>query len=296
MSKRTWIFFFATLLFIGLASTCREGKSDNGDRPEAGVVLTLDSLVKRVAIRSSTMGQIFNAHVILPESYYLDTTPLFYPVVYLLHGYSGHFDDWFSRVPELVDYATSYNYIIVTPEGLTNSWYFDSPLDSNSTFRTYISQDVPAYIDDFFRTKPGPQSRAITGLSMGGHGALSIGLRHPEWFGAAGSMSGVLYLPDVVGQFELEKHLGDPVADSLRWQGYSVLNLIDSVRTVPQLIIDCGTDDFLIQANRRVHDTLLVRNFPHTYIERPGGHAWNYWSEAVAYQLQYFARYFGNGR
>lgn len=268
------------------------GPRDTGERPDTGVTLTRDSLVRRVAIPSESMPTIYNANVLLPESYFLDSTPLFYPVVYILHGYKGNFDNWFRRVPELLDYATQYDMIIVTPEGGSNSWYLDSPRDSTSRFFSYISTDVPRYIDQYFRTKTGPRSKAITGLSMGGHGALSIALEDPEWFGAAGSMSGVLDLKPFAKEWELNRHLGDPITDSLLWKTYSVIDQVGNKSTVPELIIDCGYQDFLLPVNREMHQRLLDLNIDHTYIERPGGHAWDYWRKAIACQLQFFADYF----
>lgn len=284
---------FIRLLGIAVLITgiwaCRQS-FDNGERPDTGI--TLDSLVKRVAIPSQSMPSIYNANVILPESYYLDSTPLFYPVVYLLHGYQGDFNNWYRRVPELVDYASEYDMIIVTPDGNSNSWYLDSPRDSASRFFTYISQEVPSYIDTYFRTRTGPRARAITGLSMGGHGALSIGLKHPEWFGAAGSMSGVLDLLPFAGQWEMQRHLGDPVEDSLQWKEFSVIEQVGNQQQQPELIIDCGREDFLLDINRSFHQRLDELSIRHTYLERPGGHAWDYWREAVAYQLLFFDRFF----
>ncbi|MEZ4986350.1 MAG: alpha/beta hydrolase family protein [Saprospiraceae bacterium] len=266
--------------------------ADNGERPEAGIAL--DSLVRRVVIPSHAMEKVFNAVVILPETYYLDSTPRFYPVVYLLHGYSGNYANWYERMPELPALASEHQTIIVTPEGGYSSWYVNSYVDSTEHFFTYISQEVPSYIDGHFRTRPEATYRAITGLSMGGHGALSIALQRPEWFGLAGSMSGVVNLAPYPDKWEIDAQLGEYTLDSLRWQQHSVMGIAAKPnRNRPHLIIDCGTEDLLVEDNRKLHQLLSDSQIPHTYIERPGNHDWLYWQEALPYHLMFFSDRFG---
>lgn len=285
-------FFSALLVITSLLGGCRT-EVDDGQRPETGIAL--DSLVRRVAIPSRSMNKIFNAVILLPDSYYLDSTQQFYPVVYLLHGHSGNYDDWYDRIPQLTQLVNKQQLIVVTPDGNYNSWYLDSPQDSTSRFFTYISQEVPSYIDNHFRTYQDARFRGITGLSMGGHGALFIALRHPEWFGVAGSMSGVVDLRPYPNNWEIRNHLGAFVEDSIAWANHSVMEQISQSKEPPQLIIDCGTEDFLIADNRTLHQRLLDANIPHTYIERPGRHDWIYWEEAIIYQLQFFGDRFREG-
>lgn len=276
---------------LSLAFSCQS--PDNGERPETGIVL--DSLVMRVAIPSSQMNKVFNANVILPDGYYEDSTANFYPVVYLLHGYSGNYANWYERVPNLPELASRYDLIIVTPEGNYNSWYLDSPLDSTQRFFTYISLEVPRYIDAHFRTFSNARNRAIAGLSMGGHGALSIAMARPEGFSMAGSMSGVVDLTSMAEKLEVKDHLGEYAADTLLWQQHSVLHIAAEQRTFPELIFDCGTSDEFIDANRKLNELLRTRGVAHTFIERPGNYDWLYWQEAVEVQLAFFARRFSRG-
>src|SRR5678815_745252 len=88
--------------------------------------------------------------------------------------------------------ADQYNIIIVTPEGGRTSYYFDSSLDKESQFETFISKEVVEKIDSTYRTVKDRNGRIIAGLSMGGHGAMFIAARHPDLYCAAGSMSGVM--------------------------------------------------------------------------------------------------------
>lgn len=285
--------FLLPLLILLLLHNCRNTTVDSGERPEVGIAL--DSLVRRVAIPSIQMGKVLNANVILPESYFLDSNLNFYPVLYLLHGYSGNHADWYTRIPGLPGFASEHEMIIVSPDGNFNSWYLNSYQDSSQLFYSYISQEVPGYIDAHFRTYQDARYRGITGLSMGGHGALSIGLQHPDWFGVVGSMSGVVDLRKHPDAWEISQHLGPYEADSTRWATHSVVEIAETVRNFPHIIIDCGTEDELFAENQDLHQRLLARQVPHTFIARPGNHDWLYWEEAIRYQLLFFAKLFAEG-
>lgn len=262
------------------------------------VVLTLTSLVSNAAIvdtvdiYSSAMHKNMKAVVIRPSSYTTGANNL--PVVYLLHGWSGNYSNWITKVPALNKYADQYELIIVCPDGHYSSWYFDSPVDSTMKYETYIGTEVPAYIDTHYRTIGSRSGRAITGLSMGGHGGLFLGLRHPGYFGACGSMSGGIDLSAVRNRFNVPERLGDTVTHAGNWANYSVSNIIEKYKPTDSLaiIIDCGTEDFFYDINRAVHEKMLRLKIPHDYIERPGKHDWNYWANAVKYQLLFFRNYF----
>jgi S-formylglutathione hydrolase FrmB len=72
-----------------------------------------------------------------------------------------------------------------------------------------------------------------------------------------------------------------------------VINLIDQYpKDTLAMIIDCGVDDFFFQVNEALHKKLLDKKIPHDYINRPGKHDWKYWTNAIAYQLLFFHRYF----
>ncbi len=258
--------------------------------------ISIDSLVRRVAIPSLAMGKVYNANIILPESYFLDSTMQSYPVVYLLHGYSGQYSHWYEKAPIIRSLASEYDMIIVTPEGGYASWYIDSPIDSSSQFFTYISQEVPSYIDEHFRTYPEARYRGITGLSMGGHGALSIALTMPNLFGVAGSMSGALDIRHIKEDYEIDKLLGEYEADSLLWASHSVVVMAQQpLRKTPLILMDCGVDDIVIEMNRLLHQTMLDSKIRHTYIERPGEHTWLYWEDAIECQLKFFDKAFKEG-
>jgi S-formylglutathione hydrolase FrmB len=247
-----------------------------------------------VSIYSNSMHQYIKAVVIKPDSYKKKKTS--FPVVYLLHGYDGWYSNWIIRVPELINYADQYQTLIVCPDGAKGSWYFDSPIDTTYRYETHLANEVVNFIDKNYRTIADKNHRAITGLSMGGHGALFLALRHSDIFGAAGSMSGGVDLKVSKNRFEISNRIGDTLLQANNWHNLSVINLIENyTSTTVKIIFDCGDKDIFIEPNRRLHQKMQQLKIPHTYIERPGEHNWNYWGNAIPFQLLFFQRFFLSG-
>lgn len=252
----------------------------------------LAALTDTVDIYSPSMAKTSRCIVVLPSDYTVSGTP--YPVLYLLHGWSGNYAGWLSEAPQLKEHADHFRMIIVCPDGGYDSWYLDSPVDSTVRYDTYISKEVVAYIDHYYHTRNEPAGRAIAGLSMGGHGAITLAAKHPEVFGAAGSMSGGLDLrPFKRNDWDLKGVLGDPSDYWANWEAASAVNLVPLLRqsAIP-LIIDCGTGDFFLEVNRSMHQLLLSAKVEHEYTERPGEHNGEYWSNAVDYQVLFFDKFF----
>ncbi len=261
-------------LFLSIATASHAGKVDT------------------LRIYSPSMQKEIPCLVITPDDYTVLEGP--YPVLYLLHGWSGNYSGWLKDAPQLQKQADNYRMIIVCPDGGYDSWYFDSPVDSSVRYETHITKEVIPWIDGHYFTRKEPAGRAIAGLSMGGHGAVFLAARHPELFGAAGSMAGGLDLrPFRKNNWNLEGRLGKPETNWENWEQYSVVNLIPEIsKTRLQLIIDCGTADFFLDVNREMHQELLKAGFPHDYTERPGAHNGAYWGSAVDFQIVYFDKFF----
>jgi S-formylglutathione hydrolase FrmB len=242
-----------------------------------------------VSIPSAAMHKSFDATVVLPDQYTNGKGADRYPVVYLLHGSGGDYTDWTanSHIGKLAD---RYHVILVMPDGGRESWYIDSPVDPRSRYETYVGTEVVAYIDEHFRTIATKQARAITGLSMGGFGALHIALDLPDQFGAAGSISGAVDPRGCENEPGIEQVFGDPARDAGFWNSEAI---IENARSLGDahiaLTIDCGVNDSLVQSNRTLHERLVELGVPHDYAERPGGHTWKYWANAVQYQVLFFA-------
>ena len=247
--------------------------------------------VDTIEIYSNAMHKLIKCVVIKPDNYKKKKT--IFPVIYLLHGYGGWYSNMIIRIPQLKDYADIYQSILVCPDGAPASWYFDSPVDSSYRYESYITKDVVTYIDRNYRTLADKEHRAITGLSMGGHGALFLALRHNDIFGAAGGMSGGFDLNASRAKFEIAKRIGDTIAFASNWHDLSVINVIEQyVNTSLKIIFDCGNRDIFIEPNRALHQKMLQLKIPHDYIERSGEHNWDYWRTAIVYQLLFFSRFF----
>jgi len=246
--------------------------------------------VDTVAVYSEKMKKEVKSVVIKPEDYAKNKK---YPVVYLLHGYSDNYAKWINTVPAIKRLATKHEIIIVCPDGGYSSWYFDSPIDPEFQYESYITQDLTKFIDNNYSTIKDRKGRAITGLSMGGHGAMFLAIRHRDLFAQAGSMSGGIDLLYSTKKWEIAKRLGNYEDTPNEWTSRSVVNMVDSLRNGElHLIIDCGVSDFFYEINGNLHKKLLSLKIDHDYIERPGKHNWEYWTNAIEYQLLFFDKYF----
>jgi S-formylglutathione hydrolase FrmB len=260
--------------------------------------------VDTLDVPSAAMNRTLRAAVVLPNTYAATTNrKTVYPVLYLLHGGGGQFSDWLKQTPDkqlLQKLADQYNLIIVTPEGDRLSGYLDSPIQKDNRFETYIVREVIQKIDDTYRTIRDRKGRVITGLSMGGHGALYLSARNPMLFCAAGSMSGAVDLnaanwritPEFAKQIEpgFTRILGPVGANPDLYAANSVVYMTDKLKANGlKLIIDCGVDDFLIEPNRELHRRLVYNKVDHDYTERPGGHTWEYWQNSLPNHILFFS-------
>lgn len=246
--------------------------------------------IDTVETYSPSMKKNIKAVVLTPDSY--DGSKEF-PVVYLLHGYSGNYADWIKKAPVMQRMADVYQTIIVCPDGAFSSWYWNSPVDPTMRYETYVSSELVSWIDGRYKTIKSREGRGITGLSMGGHGALYLAFKHQEVFGTAGSMSGGVDIRPFPNNWDMAKRLGKYAEAPELWEKNTVINLVHLLTPNSlALIIDCGSDDFFYRVNNNLHDKLLERNIPHDYISRPGGHNWPYWNNAIGYQLLFMRNFF----
>lgn len=216
-----------------------------------------------------------------------------YPVVYLLHGYGGNYAQWSKISPQLAKTADDLKIIFVCPDGGKGSWYFDSPIDSSIRYESYITKELVPYVDANFSTKASSNSRAITGLSMGGHGAMFLATRHSNLFGAAGSTSGGVDFRPFPDNWDIKNALGNFENNKERWFDYTVMRQVEMIANNQlALIIDCGIDDFFMPVNRALHEKLLQLKIDHDYIERPGEHNHIYWGNSIDYQILFFEKFF----
>ncbi len=213
-----------------------------------------------------------------------------YPVVLLLHGYSGDYSQ-FLKLADLAALATNFETILVCPDGGYDSWYVDSPVDSEMHYETHIMKEVLTHIDTTYRTL-GRAGRAITGLSMGGFGALRFISLYPDSFVAAGSMSGILDLRVFPNSWNIAGRLGPFSKFPNRWAQNSPVNLVENLKGKNKgILVDCGTEDFALAVNRAYRDSAAVHHVEIQYEEYPGRHSHAYWASRVKPHLQFFQKF-----
>ena len=247
--------------------------------------------VDTIMVKSPSMNKEVQVVIVTPDKA-LGAGATACPVIYLLHGYSGNARSWIELKPQLSQIADEKGIIFVCPDG-KNSWYWDSPKDPSYRYETFVAKELINYIDGNYKTIPSRKGRAITGLSMGGHGAMWLSIRNKDTFGAAGSMSGGLDIRPFPKNWEMSKQLGAKDTNEVLWNQHTVINQLDKIQKGDlAIIIDCGLDDFFLQVNKDMHDALVTRKIDHDFILRPGAHNGAYWNNAVDYQILFFSKFF----
>ena len=246
----------------------------------------LPTNVRIVHFHSATLAEERTMLVMLPVDY--DTAVRRYPVLYLLHGYDADITDW-ARGTYLSDYVTRHQLIIVTPDA-SHSWYVNSVSNPKAQYDDYIMKDVIAYVDKNFRSIPEPFARAIAGASMGGFGAMLLGLEHPAQFAAIGSFSGSLgfghILPPLPANVteEEKRHyealMGAPGSKEQKARDVFELAQQVPVQEVPMLFLVCGGQEEDVEQTHAFLQVLAKRRIPYEYREiSPRGHGWRLWNE-----------------
>jgi len=239
-------------------------------------------------------GMTVGFNLILPRDYATSTQR--YPVLYLLHGYTDHYPAWVSYTG-ITQYARSYDEIIVMPEG-DNGFYTNSGSDPKLAWEDFLILDLIPYVDTHYRTVASRQGRAIAGLSMGGYGALKVGLKYPQMFAAVASLSGAAgaarwqHHPFEDPDFQkLIEGVFGPRDNPERARNDPFLLVRNLPATaVPQLYLSIGSQDFLLDENREFVRLLAELKIPYEYREIPGKHEWPVWDSQIQVVLALQAR------
>ncbi|WP_395735425.1 alpha/beta hydrolase [Prosthecobacter sp.] len=242
--------------------------------------------VYHVTVKSAALCHRADLSLYVPP----DTTAEKLPLVILLHGVYGSHWAWLYKggAREVMDR-------LIREEGLP-PMMLAMPSDGlwgdgsgyvqhrNADFARWIVEEVPeaaAEIDS--RCKDAP--RFIGGLSMGGYGALRLGLLNPQKFAAISAHSSITDAPAQMQGFVEEALAKYDLTDT---NPLAVLDCAKQASQVPHLRFDCGSEDILIEYNRKLHRDLEAAGIPHVYEEFPGGHTWDYWHEHLADSLRFF--------
>lgn len=287
-------FLFLTFVFVVSAQTPKP----EIEKPKTNAEIAAKSW-RDFQLDSKLMRRKMPYRVVLPTNY--ESEKISYSVVYLLHGLTGHYDNWADRT-KLADYAKNYKYIVVMPEG-NNGWYSDSATVAADKYESYIIQELIPEIEKNFRTKTARENRAIAGLSMGGYGAVKFGFKYPQMFALVGSFSGALGAASLT-----EKEIGKTgtiaesingvfgASDNANRAANDVFKMAreassEQIKSFPFVYQDCGTEDFLYKNNRDFADLLQTKKIPHEFREAPGGHDWKFWNSQIKEFLELSERF-----
>jgi S-formylglutathione hydrolase FrmB/lysophospholipase L1-like esterase len=217
------------------------------------------------------------------------------PTVVLLHGPDEGYTVWRERLGSgLLELAQKLGVNLVMPDGDPFGWYLDSPVKRNSRLETYIMKELLPDAGGRFRIDP--DRVGLLGVSMGGHGALTLSLKHPGLFRSVGSVSGITVLeshprdPEGGPPLRVESVLGPYQSRGRLWRensAYQLTRRAPSPLAGTALSLSVGSaDPVALAENRQYHRLLNDLSIPHEYLEDAGaGHDWDLWSREVPRQL-----------
>ena len=240
-----------------------------------------------LSLKSNLMGREMPYRVVLPKDYAARPVSR-YPVIYLLHGLTGHYSNWTDKT-KVGEYSLAHQFIIVTPEG-DNGWYTDSVAKATDKYESYIMQELIPEIDTKYRTLADRDHRVMAGLSMGGYGGVKFGFKYPDKFSLVGSFSGALGAASfneknagAIGK-GIDIIYGPDDSETRKTNDiFAIVKALtpDKVKALPYVYLSCGSEDFLFQNNRDFDSLLIEKKIPHEYREHPGIHDWVFWDDQV---------------
>ncbi len=290
--SRLWIAcFVSSVMWVGSAGA------------QQGTVLEDQQLT------SDILGRVMHYAVYLPPGYTHNTRS--YPVLYLLHGYTDREWAWiqFGQVQHIADEAIRTGQvppmIIIMPDAGI-SWYMNDRA-AQQRYEDYFFDELLPHVEATWPVRKSWEFRAISGLSMGGHGALLYVFKHPAMFSACAALSAAVLTDEEVMQMSQEQWdqvwgfvVGEGLHGSARltphWKANNALHLAQQAdKSLLQRVafyIDCGDDDFLYKGNAALHVLLRDMGIAHEYRVRDGGHEWSYWRSALPEVLRFVGRRF----
>lgn len=275
-----------------LAQSCKTKEAAPPDHPR----LTPKVILRDVTFRSAALHRDMPYRAILPAAV---ASGQRLPVVYLLHGGGGGFRDW-SNFSDVAGFAES-GLILVMPEG-ASSYYVDAVDPPEDRFEDYIVRDLIADVETRFPAASGRSNRAIVGLSMGGFGAVTLALRHPDLFGFVGGLSSAIDVPRRAFTFkrlQQSRHynaiFGPSGSQTRRDRDPFLLAKTANPDAAPYFFLTCGQQEGLLPANREFAALLAQRHFHLEFHTMNGGHDWNQWNAWLPDLFHSLAAHRGSG-
>lgn len=262
-------------------------------------------------ISSRILKQAVHYCVQLPPGYDAkESPPRRYPVLYFLHGLGQNEQTLFSTggwsvIEDLRRQHKIDDFLVVAPEG-KRSFYINSPGDSFRYSDFFLQEFIP-YVESKYRVRPGRRGRAITGVSMGGYGALRFAFAHPEMFSAVSAQSAAL-ITQTPQELSAAGHSGTPLSRLMgpafgepinlpHWRHNSVFLLARKNQSgLKNLAIyfNCGQqDDFGFEDGAAaLHRQLQSEGVKHEYHSYLGDHSLTYFLSHMGEVMEFHSRIF----
>ena len=262
-----------------------------------------------LTVHSEILNKDVRYTIYLPFDY--KTSNRFYPVVYLLHGFTDNDIGWiqFGEANLIVDEAIANReiapMILVMPDGGVS--YYINNYNSSIMYEGFFIKEFIPYIESHYRIRTGKRYRGIAGLSMGGYGTLVNALKHPDMFSACAAFSAAIYNDDEIKQvsqsdWELKYGIlyGPGLAGKdrvnktfIKNNPFHIIQNADPIKIKQlRIYIDCGDDDQFSESNSLFHVLLLKKKIQHEFRMRDGGHRWNYWRSGLVNALKFIGEGF----
>jgi S-formylglutathione hydrolase FrmB len=244
--------------------------------------------------------------IVLPSSFDADKSRHF-PILYFFHGLGDneqffvHSGAW-NLLEDMRDKGELKDFLVATPDAGTT--FYINAKDGKERYEDFLLQEFFPFIEKRYRAAPGRPNRAISGISMGGYGALHLAFRHPQLFTSVSAHSAALIdkLPNFLSGAQPRSPrsrlfagvFGDP-PDPVFWELNSPIAMARTANlTGLKIYFDCGDqDDFGFEAGATALDNALsARHIPHEFHIYPGRHDAAYFAERLPASLAFDSRNF----
>ena len=239
---------------------------------------------------SQMLGMQAEAYVVIPQRFNKGEIGVegqakdnAYKCLYLLHGLSDDHTIWLRRT-SIERYATEYGICVVMPCG-ARSFYTD--MKYGMKYFTYITEELPRVIKEFFKVSDKREDTYIAGLSMGGYGALKMALRKPDTFCAAAGLSSVANIKSGIFNEVLVPVFGEEVIIPDDEDLFLLAEKTNFNPVKPRIFMGIGTEDFMYEDNIRLKEVFERLDYDFTYRESEGTQGWKFWDEYIQYVLQW---------
>ena len=292
----------AFVLFIHVNNLCAQTQ---------GTMSTKGDVHEELRYKSAILGYEVHYSIYLPPDY--ASPGKHYPVLYLLHGYTGDHRSWIKqgKISKIMNRGIASGeiepMILIIPDG-KYYWYIND-YQNKARYEDFMFEELLPFVDKTYKTIPGKEHRAVAGLSMGGYGSLVWAMHHPDKFSCCVALSasmftreGLVNMPDQLYKY-MSMLYGAPGAtgNDRVTQHFLKNNPVEMARNNPldslkvvKWFIDCGNQDQLSDVNKKLHDIYSERHIDHVYHARDGKHDWVFWREGIYQGLKFISEGFRN--